>query len=285
MKLQESHGRKKNLGGAYAYPMGAWLLIFFLAPMAVIICYSFLQKALYGGVEPIFSLQAYARLFDKAYGLIALRTFLLSVLITVIVMILAIPTAYAIVKSRHQTLLLALVLIPFLTNSLLRIFAWMSLLGSDGIIVYLLSLLGVPSDHLSLLYNSFAVVLVSVYMFLPYAILPVFASIDRFDFALLEAARDLGASRATATRKVLFPSIKGGIETSVVFTFISAFGNYTVPLLVGGKDSYLLGNLIADQVTKTRNWPLAAAFSLLIALISTVGVLYLLKDDGKEGKR
>jgi spermidine/putrescine transport system permease protein len=119
-------------------------------------------------------------------------------------------------------------------------------------------------------------------MYIPFAILPLFTTIDKFDFQLLEAARDLGASKPESIFKVLIPNIRSGVITAVIFTFIPIFGAYTVPLLVGGKDSYMIGNIIVDQVTKTRNWPLASAFSLIITLVSTVGVIWMLVSSAKE---
>ena len=177
---------------------------------------------------------------------------------------------------------LILVIIPFLTNSLIRVFAWMSILSSDGVLSSLLRQWGILKETTTLLYNQGAVVLVSVYMYLPYAILPIFTSIDRFDFSLLEAARDLGATKAESMFKVLLPSIKTGIITAIIFTFIPIFGAYTVPLLVGGKDSYMIGNIIVDQINKTRNWPLAAAFSLVITVLSMLGVLWMLLSNKKD---
>jgi spermidine/putrescine transport system permease protein len=119
-------------------------------------------------------------------------------------------------------------------------------------------------------------------MYIPYAILPIFTAVDRFDFSLLEAAQDLGASKFQAIIKVLLPNIKSGISTGIVFTFIPIFGAYTVPLLVGGKDSYMIGNIIVDQVQKTRNWPLASAFSMVLTLVSTAGVLWMMMASKKE---
>jgi spermidine/putrescine transport system permease protein len=123
------------------------------------------------------------------------------------------------------------------------------------------------------LYNQGAVILVLVYMYLPYAILPLFSTIDKFDFTLLEAARDLGASKLTAIRKILLPNIRGGLVTAVLFTFIPIFGAYAVPLLVGGLDSYMLGNIIADQVTKTRNWPLASSISMGVTVLTGIAAI------------
>jgi len=122
-------------------------------------------------------------------------------------------------------------------------------------------------------------------MYLPYAILPLFSSIDKFDFSLLEAARDLGAGKLAALIKVMLPNIRGGIFTAVLFTFIPIFGAYAVPLLVGGKDSYMLGNVIADQVTKWRYWPRAAAISMVLTLVTTVGVLLMMNVQKRDASR
>ena len=135
-----------------------------------------------------------------------------------------------------------------------------------------------------MLYTQGAVILVSIYMYLPYAILPIFTAVDKFDFSLLEAARDLGATKPQSMFKVLIPGIRSGLVTSLIFTFIPIFGAYIVPLLVGGKGSYMLGNIIVDQVNRTRNWPLAAAFSMIITIVSTVGVLWVMAAGKREAE-
>ena len=119
-------------------------------------------------------------------------------------------------------------------------------------------------------------------MYLPYAILPIFTAVDRFDFSLLEASRDLGATKPQSIYKILLPGIKSGIISAIIFTFIPIFGAYTVPNIVGGKDSYMIGNIIVDQVQKTRNWPLASAFSMVLTLISMLGILWMLYSNKKE---
>ena len=274
--------RKINQGAVYSWPMGIWFLIFFVAPLIIITIYSFLKKGLYGGVEWQFSLKAYGQMCNPKYGILVARTLWIAVLSTVITMVLALPCGYAMARSRHQTLLLFLVIIPFWTNSLIRIFAWMSILNNDGILNQILMHLHITKQYIQFLYNQGAVVLVSVYMYLPYAILPIFTAIDKFDFSLLEAARDLGANKPQSMFKVLIPGIRSGIVTAVIFTFIPIFGAYTVPLLVGGKDSYMLGNIIVDQVQKVRNWPLAAAFSIVITVVSTVGVMWMMASSKKD---
>lgn len=274
--------RAPSLGIRYSWPMGIWFTVFFVAPLLIITAYSFLKKGLYGGVIWEFSLNAYKQMFNKAYGIVLLRTLWISAISTLITIIIALPCGYAIARSKRQTILLMLIIIPFWTNSLIRIFACMSILGNDGLVNTLLLKLGLIDEYIPLLYNQKAVILVSVYMYLPYAILPVFTAIDRFDFSLLEAARDLGATKTQSMMKVLLPSIRSGVITALIFTFIPIFGAYTVPLLVGGKDSYMLGNIIVDQVNKTRNWPLAAAFSMIITIVSTAGVLWMMNSSKKD---
>ncbi len=273
-----------NMGAIYAWPMGIWFIFFFIIPLVIILVYSFMNKGVHGGVQPGFTLKAYKQMLDAKYLVITLRTIKIALISTVITIAVALPSAYAIARSKRQTFLLLLVIIPFWTNSLIRIFAWMSILNNDGILNQILMKLHIIKDYLHLLYNQKAVILVSVYMYIPYAILPIFTAIDRFDFSLLEAARDLGATKTQAVFKILLPGIKSGIVSALIFTFIPIFGAYTVPLLVGGKDSYILGNIIVDQVQRIRNWPLAAAFSLVITLISIAGILWIGSVNKKEAK-
>lgn len=273
-----------NQGTAYAWPMGVWLFIFFIAPLVIIFIYSFLKKGLYGGVEGRFSLNAYRQMFNPNYGILVLRTLKITIVSTALTVLVSLPCGYAMARSRRQTLLLFLIIIPFWTNSLIRVFAWMSILNNDGILNQILISLGIIKDYIQFLYNQNAVILVSVYMYLPFAILPIFTAVDRFDFSLLEAARDLGANKMQAMVKVLIPGIRSGIVTAVIFTFIPIFGAYAVPLLVGGKDSYMLGNVIVDQVQKMRNWPLSAAFSMIITLISIAGIFWMSFSNRRDAK-
>ena len=282
--LNKDKDKLLTMGSFYGWPMGLWFMIFFVAPLIIIFIYSFLKKGIYGGVEWQLSFKAYKQMCKPEYGLIVLRTLKITILSTIFTILVAIPSAYAMARSRHQTLFLFLVIIPFWTNSLIRIFAWMSILNNDGILNQLLMSLHLTKEYVPFLYNTKAVILVSVYMYIPYAILPIFTAVDRFDFSLLEAARDLGATKPQSMFKVLIPGIKSGIVSALIFTFIPIFGAYTVPLLVGGKDSYMLGNIIVDQVQKTRNWPLAAAFSMVLTVISVAGIVWITRSNSQEAK-
>lgn len=275
----------RNYGRFYAFPMGLWFTLFFIFPLVIIAVYSFLQKGVHGGVVWNPTLKAYGQMLVPAYGKLFLRTLWVSTVSTALCILIALPCGYAMAKSKHQTLLLFLIIIPFWTNSLIRINAWIGILGNEGVINEFLMKIGLIKEEVRFLYNQSAVVLVLVYMFLPYAILPIFTSIDKFDFALLEAARDLGATKMQSLVKVMLPNIQAGIVTAVIFTFIPIFGTYTVPLFVGGKDSYMIGNVIVDQATKVGNWPLAAAMSMVITVLSTAGVLFMMAVSAKEAKR
>lgn len=285
--------RKTNPGPFYSYPMGIWFSLFFVVPLAIIVAYSFMKRDMFGGVIHEFTLDAYKQMFSAAYARIFLRTLWMTVVATFISILIALPCGYAIARSRHQTTLLILVIVPFLTNSLIRIFAWMTILGENGALNGICEIFakfcffvtrnsdGVFVPH-KFMFTKFAVVLVSIYMYLPYAILPIFTSVDRFDFTLLEAARDLGATKAGSILRIMIPGIKSGIISALIFTFIPIFGNYTVPQIIGSTESYMLGNIIMDQIQKARNLPLASAFSVVLTVVSMAAILFMISSDKKE---
>lgn len=264
-------------GFLYASPSILWLSVFFLMPLLIIVAYSFMTPGARSGVEWTPTLQAYKSIANPTFLYVTINTLLVALGSTAITMLIALPCGYYMARSSRQTLLLMFIMIPFWTNFLIRIYAWIAILGNEGFLNDILRLLGLTKDSIRFLYNHGAVVLVLVYSYLPYAILPLYSTIDKFDFSLLEAARDLGATKLEAINKVLMPNIKGGILTAFLFTFIPIFGAYAVPLLVGGTESYMLGNLIADELTKNRNWPLASAISLVITAVTTLGVLILMR--------
>ncbi|MDR0389866.1 MAG: ABC transporter permease [Spirochaetaceae bacterium] len=292
--------------------MAVWFTVFFLIPILIIILYSFLRKGMYAGVaadgNPLvlmkhlfedissviqgkkapnrdFTLEAYGVLANPYFLLITARTLLTSVIATVITILIALPCGYYMARSKYQTALLLLIIIPFWTNFLIRVFAWMNILGNNGFINEFLLRIGLIDDYIHFLYNQGAVGLVLVYMYLPYAILPLFSTIDKFDFSLLEAARDLGATKAQSMLKILLPNIRSGVYTAVLFTFIPIFGSYAVPMLIGGMDSYMLGNVIADQLQRARNWPVASAISMVLTVITTVGVIVMMNLQRRDVSR
>jgi spermidine/putrescine transport system permease protein len=281
----KSRKTRLNYGPLYSFPMTAWFTVFFLAPLVIIVIYSFLKKGLYGGVEWQFDLKAYEHLGNPSFLMITGRTIIISIVSTIITILIALPCGYYMARSKHQTLMLLLIIIPFWTNFLIRVFAWMNILGTEGFLNTFLVRAGFIDESIKFLYNQRAVVLVLVYMYLPYAILPLFSTIDKFDFSLLEAARDLGATKPQSIVKILLPNIRSGLYTAVLFTFIPIFGAYAVPQLIGSVNSYMLGNVIADQLLKSRDWPSASAISMVLTLVTTVGVVVMMNLQRKEASR
>ncbi|HOO74539.1 MAG TPA: ABC transporter permease [Tepiditoga sp.] len=264
---------KVNYGTKYSLPMLIWLTLLFIVPSAIIIMFSFMEKNQYGGVNPVFSLQAFKDLMNSAYFKILLNTIYIAVMSTIFTLLLALPSAYYMARSKYKSFLMLLIIIPFWTNFLIRVYAWIAVLGNNGFINQFLLKIGLIKDYIGMLYNNNAVILVMVYTYLPYAILPLYAIIEKFDFSLLEAARDLGASKSQSVFRILIPNIKSGIITSLLFTFIPAFGNYAIPQIIGDKNTNMLGTVIARELTTGRNWPLASAISMLLTLVTVIGVL------------
>lgn len=262
-----------------------WLFVFFVIPVFSILTYSFLSRDYMGGVVFKFSLQGYKDVFVKSYLVVFFRTVLLSILAAAISIVLAIPVAYYISNHRWKNFLLLLVIIPFWTNSLIRIYAWIFVLGNNGLINQFLLRIGLVNTHIQFMYNNFAVVLILVYTYLPFAILPLFSSIERLEKQLFEAAMDLGCTKRQVFFKVLLPNIKQGIISAFVFVFIPSIGTYAVPELVGGKNSRMVGNEIARQLTVAKNWPAAAAISSILLIITIVAVLVFMYGGERRETR
>ena len=264
---------KKQAGTLYTSPLVLWMSLFFIIPLSIILVFGFLKKGLYGGVEPTFSLEAYQALANPVLLRVTWATLYISVIATLFIIVLALPTAYFIARSRHKNALLFLIIIPFWTNFLIRIYAWIAILGNNGFLNHLLLHLGILKEPFQFLYNPIAIMVVIVYTYLPFAILPLYSTIEKFDFSLLEAAQDLGATKLQSILKVMIPSIKAGIFSAILFTFIPAFGQYAIPQLVGGNSAYMVGNIIARELTITRNWPLSSAISTLLTMLTFLGVM------------
>lgn len=277
---------KTTLKYLYFLPITIWMSIFFAIPTAIIVYYSFLKKGAYGGISSYtdFTFKAYIELFNSADLLkILVKTLNISLIITILTILLALPTSYFISRSKYKNLWLLLIVIPFWTNFLVRIFSIVALIGNNGIINKLLQKILFLSKPLDLLYNKNAVIIISVYILLPYAILPLYTSIEKFDFSLIDAARDLGASNFKAHIKVFLPGIKSGIITALVLTFVPAIGSYAVPDLVGGTDGIMLGNIIATKMFSLRDWPSAAAISTIFILITAIFVyIGIVSEKGEE---
>lgn len=278
--------RNKTQEWLVSFPSLFWLALFFVMPTAFVLAVALRPSNPYGGIGAGWTLENLRRLADPNYLIIAWRTIWISVLITFICILLAIPIGYylARVTPKWRNFFLMLVIIPFWTNFLIRIFAWKVLLHPEGLIKRLLVFLGMAAPQTSLLYNPAAVVLVSVYTFLPFTILPIYAAADKFDFTLVEAARDLGARSFQAFYKIFLPGIRRGLFTAVLFVFIPSLGSYIIPDIVGGPTSEMIGNKIAQRVFVDRNLPQASALSVILTLSVLAPLIAVLFLQGKKEK-
>ncbi|CAM2069341.1 ABC transporter permease [Sulfidibacter corallicola] len=258
-----------NRQGWLALPSLAWLTVFFAAPTFIILGLSFKPATVTGGFGEGWSLAAWHMLWDPIYLAIAWRTLWLSSATTAICITLALPVAYYLARCapRRRRLLLIAVILPSWTNFLVRVFAWKTLLHPQGLLKQLLDATSLIAPNQPLLYNPGAVLLVLVYTYLPFAILPLYAAADRFDFGLLDAARDLGANALTAFVRVFLPNVAHGIGVAVLMVFVPALGSYVIPELVGGVHAEMIGNKIAQRAFIDRNLPLAAALGSCLMLV------------------
>ena len=275
-KFENFIKEKQNLlKWMYYMPISVWMSIFFGIPTLIILYFSILKKGAYGGVAIPWkhTLDSYKTLFTSSDMIkIVMKTLNISFWITIITLILALPTAYFISRSKYKNLWLLLIVIPFWTNFLVRVFSFIAILGNNGIINQFLIKVFKLKTPLELLYNKNAVIIISVYVFLPYAILPLYSAIEKFDFSLLDAASDLGANKFQSLLRIFLPGIKSGIITAMIFTLVPSIGSYAVPDLVGGTDGIMLGNVIASRMFQLRDWPAAASISTIFIILTTIGV-------------
>jgi len=281
---------KSRVGTAYSLPLTLWISLFFLVPMVIVFVYSFLTRDTGGGVRWEFSLNAYAAIFTQTetgqflYLDILGYTLWMAVAATLLTIVIALPCAYYIARTKNNTLLLFLVIIPFWVNFMIRIYAWVAILGQSGILNEGLLALGLIKEPVQFLFNDWAVLIVLVYTNLPFAILPLFTTIEKFDFGLLEAARDLGATHMGSLRRVMLPNIRGGIITAILFTFIPIFGTFAVPDVMGNSSTFMLGQLITSKLKMTGDYPTASSLSVFI-LVLTVGGLVLYSAFQRKQER
>lgn len=253
-------------------PSLGWLAVFFAGPALMVFLLAFKPADATGGVAAGWTLDNIRALAEPQYRPILWRTFWISVATTLICLALALPVCYGMARAsaRWKNVLLLLVIIPFWTNFLIRVFAWKALLQSDGPASRLLEATRLFDESPALLYNSGAVLLIMVYTQLPFAILPLYAAAERFDFTLLEAARDLGSSGFHAFRSVFIPGVRRGLCAAALIVFVATIGMYVVPDLVGGTDSEMIGNKIAQRAQSDRNLPLASALAAAMLLSVTL---------------
>ncbi len=266
-----------------------------VGPMAIVLVYSFLTPGDYAGVKWVFSTEAWVNLvlqqdiFDDswqwadAHLSIFGRTLILSVLATAMTLVLGFPTAWFIATrpKRDRSFWLFLITVPFWCNLLVRTFAIMELIRNEGVINSVLRWAGVIEQPIQMLYTDFAVGLGMAYVYLPLMVLPLYASIEKLDFRLIEAAYDLYATPRLALARVVLPLVRPGVVAGSILVFIPALGAYVVPRLLGGGKRMMISNLIDLQFGQGRNWPLGASLSILLMLIVMAALLVYVRQTGR----
>lgn len=282
-------------------PKVAYLPIIFLAfaigiPLLIIFIYSFLEKPSQGtGVKWVFTTENYRALFiqekldgtttlDTRYIKVLWTSFYFSVITTVVTLALAIPTAMWIATrdARKRNLLVALVTLPFWISILIRTYGMRQIIADEGPIGRFLSIFNI---EWSILYSPPATILGLIYVFLPFMILPIYASAERFDFRLAEAAYDLGAKRMTVVRRVILPSIRPGVISGIALVFIPALGSFLQSDMLGGGKTNMVANVIANNFGQARNWPFGSALAVLLIVLTLLFVLIMQGAAQRRGDK
>jgi putrescine transport system permease protein len=289
-------GRRQWLRAAVAVPW-SWLLLFFLAPFAIIVKISLadplvaqppftalIDWAAQGWDRIHVTFDNYLFLFqDHYYAIIYLSSIKLAAISTLLCLLLGYPMAYFIARqpARRRNLLLLGIILPFWISFLLRVYAWIGLLNTNGVINTILQWLGLIDQPLSLIYNDFAVYLGIVYSYLPFMILPLYANLEKQDLDLQDAAADLGARRWQVFRDVTLPLSMPGVIAGSLLVFIPAIGEFIIPALLGGSDTLMIGRVLWDEFFINRDWPVASAVSVVLLLVLVVPMMWFQKTQSR----
>lgn len=264
-------------------PATLWFLLLLVAPLMILAIYSVGERGPAGGYEPAFTAAQFGKLPTR--GIAFRNTFVIAAASTAICLVVAFPLAYflAIRTGRFKTVLLILVVVPFWTSFLIRTYAWLTILGANGI-PSLARKLGLTED-LVLLNTPFAVMLGIVYNYLPLMVFPVYVSLERLDKRLLEASKDLGAPPGRTLLQVTLPLASPGIVTGCLLVFILLSGEYVIPAMLGGNKVFLVGSALVDLFIQARDWPLgsAVAISLIVVMLVAIGVAMRLTSRWTRG--
>ena len=263
-----------------AYPYALWSVIFIVVPLLLIVYYSFTRKTDDGGI--LFTLENYRQAFDPLFLKVFTRSFVLAGIATFLCVIIGYPVAYIISKakiSRRDSLILLFIL-PMWMNFLLRTYAWIAILGKNGLLNSLLGFFGLTPN--SILYTSAAVLLGMIYNFLPYMVLPIYTSLQKLGEDLVNAARDLGANTVTVFRKVIFPLSIPGVMSGVTMVFMPCVTTFAISRLLGGGKTMLVGDLIEQQFTTVGDWNLGSSISMVMMVIILISMAFMNKVDKDE---
>jgi putrescine transport system permease protein len=265
-----------------------WLLMFFALPFAIILKISLADPVI---AQPPFSQTASADNFlfllsDKLYALTYFKSLVMAAAATALCLLLGFPMAYGIARSDPATrsLLLLLIVLPFWISFLLRVYAWMGLLNNYGVINNMLVWLGVVDQPIQIMYTDFAIFIGLTYSYLPFMILPLYATLERMDLDLVDAALDLGASRTTAFWDITWPLARAGVIAGSLLVFIPSMGEYVIPYLLGGPETLLIGRVLFDEFFVNRDWPLASAVAIVLLLLLVVPIVFLQRNQARDAE-
>ncbi len=270
-------------GFLLALPAYAYLVLLFAVPLVIVVVYSFATRNRFGGTDLSgWNLDSYRKLAEPVVRDIVFRSVWLAILTTVICLLLAYPFAYFLTTCRPmvRNVMLVFVMIPFWSNFLVRNYAWRVLLGTDGLVSDIFEFFGFGPTVL--LFTNSAVVLGLVYGFLPFMILPLYASMERIDPALFEAGRDLYASGYQSFRRILLPLSKPGVIAGSILVFVPSLGAYVTPEVLGGAKTTLLGSYVVVQFLTARNWPFGASLSFVLMAVMLVATLIYFRTGGRN---
>ena len=283
-------------------PGALWILLFFNLPILIVLFISFVERGRAGGIQlpPVYTLENYVQLFNACtsefsgpecdpflYVGIFGHSVRLALIVTFWCILLGYPLSYFISRQKQvwRDALMVLVIIPFWTNFLVRTYALKQVLATEGLLNSFLINLGLIGQPLDLLFNEFAVIVGLVYGYLPFAVLPMYASIEKFDHTLMEAAADLGASPVRAFLKVMLPLTLPGVIAALVLVFVPVVGAFITPDIMGGGKIEMIGTLINRQFGVSRNWPFGASMSLILMLLVLIGVIAYFRSSTEETRR
>ena len=263
-------------------PITVWSLIFIIAPVLLLLFISFMTKGPLGIIQYKFTLENYKTILDPVYFSVVKESIVVAFTTTVLCVLMGYPFAYFMANkpAKVSVLLMILMMIPFWTNELVIVYSFVILLNSSGIINTMLMDLGIIKESLNMLYNNFAVVVGMIYMLLPFAVLPMYSSIEKLDKNLIEASKDLGAGPVKTFFRVVLPLTSPGIFAAVILVFIPTIGYYQITDMLGGGTQMMVGNLINNQFSLSRNWPFGAALSMVLAVLILVMLFIYTKLGG-----
>lgn len=264
---------KKNSWWLCVVPLYIFTILFILGPMLYMIAVSFAENNPSGyGFQWSFTLENFKRIFDPLYLQCFVQSFQLAFSTTIICMLIGYPFGYFMgrLSGRGKKVMMFLIMIPFWTSSLIRIYGWLIILQAKGIFNSFLQAIGLIEEPMKILYTYPAVLVGMVYALLPFMILSVYSSVEKMDWSLVEAARDLGASPAKAFLTVTLKLTLPGLMSGIILTFVPSMGLFFIADILGGNKIVLVGSLIQDQLTRGSNWPFAAALAMILTIMTTI---------------